>query len=186
MISAAAMIDTDFIGHCEYCRRPTASRDSDGDWACANGTGCATPLVLSREQRLQREARSRKTQKPRNNRVEFAGKIRTIPVWAAYYGISRRAFDSHMSWNNWTVEQELAYRQSLKDRGLPTRGQFGRKHTTVSVDGVERTVHEWAGIVGSTADSIRVSAKKYGHGIADEVKRRLNRLAEKAKKGGAR
>lgn len=183
MISATAMIDTDFIGHCEYCRRPTASRDSDGDWACANGTGCARPVLIVARQDSNPHLTRGRIPGSRNKFVEFNGQIKTMGQWAEFYGFCKNALLQHRDAYGWTNEQELEFREKSKHCEQTPRRRH-RSDQVISVDGVEHTLAEWAVVLETTMAAMKASAKRHNRDMPEQIRHKMRKLA--AKKGGAR
>lgn len=179
MSVAVTLIDAEFLGHCEYCKKITNSRDADGDWACANGTGCARPINEAQRQAARNLLRGRVVGKTNADHVTFMGESKTIGQWAAHYGISKNALELHRRSHRWTMEQELEYREANVHSEVRPTGAAGRRERLVVVDGVEKTLSEWAVVLNSTSDSLRVSARRRAHGLDDEIR---FRLAKKAKR----
>lgn len=183
MISAA-MIDTDFIGHCEYCRRPTASRDSDGDWACANGTGCARPVLVVAKQESNPHLTRGRIPGSRNQFIEFNGQMKTLAQWAEFYGFCKNALIQHRNAYGWTNEQELEFREKNKHCGRTNGPRRQRSAQVFNVDGVERTLVEWAVVLETTVAAMKASAKRHNRDMPEQIRHKMRKLA--AKKGGAR
>lgn len=187
---SSALANLDFAGHCEYCNRLTPHKDSEGDWCCANGTGCALPLPVVRRaanddpkhpEGYPNLRMGRPPGRANSPPIKIINEELTLAQWARKFGIRAQNLLAHQKRHGWTIERELLYRIRRGARKPRANAQ-----TVVCIDGESLTLEQWAERLETNEYLIRVGASHNNRPLREELLARLRKQAKKQQKAKTR